>query len=111
MIFSIDIIRNNSDERLIIKNIKSLNKMFDNFNIKFNVYASFENIINNKNKIFIKNSNSQHSIDLFINIEDKLVNFDFDKYSIKSFKVLDDLKDAKLLDYSLDISWNIEIFQ
>ena len=46
----------------------------------------------------------QNSIDLFINIEDKLVNFDFDKYSIKSFKVLDDLKDAKLLDYSLDIS-------
>ncbi|OUW95550.1 MAG: DNA polymerase III subunit alpha [Pelagibacteraceae bacterium TMED237] len=104
LIFSIDIIRNNSDERFIIKNIKSLNKIFDNFNIKFNVYASFENIINNKNKIFIKNSNSQHSIDLFINIEDKLVNFDFNKYSIKSFKVLDDLKDAKLLDYSLDIS-------
>ena len=35
----------------------------------------------------------------------KLVNFNFNKYSIKSYKKLDDLNKSKILDYSLEISW------
>ena len=35
-----------------------------------------------------------------------LVNFNFNKYSIKSYKKLDDLNKSKILDYSLEISWN-----
>ncbi len=104
LIFNVDILRNNNEERLIIKNVKLLSAIFENFKIKFNIYSSINNIIQNKNKIFIKKNNQQHSVDLFINIENKLVNFDFNSYSIRSFKDLDDLKDARLLDYSIDIS-------
>jgi len=43
-------------------------------------------------------------IDLFITVDQKLVNFDFEKYSIKSYKKLDDLNKSKILDYSLEIS-------
>ena len=37
-------------------------------------------------------------------IEDIFFNFDFDKYSIKSYKILDELKTAKILDYSIELS-------
>ena len=43
-------------------------------------------------------------IDLFINLDDKLINFNFNKYSIKSYKALDELKNSKILDYSLETS-------
>ena len=37
-------------------------------------------------------------------VDQKLVNFDFSKYTIKSYKKLDDLNKSKILDYSLEIS-------
>ena len=43
--------------------------------------------------------------DLFISIDQKLVSFNFNKYSIKSFKKLDELYKSKILDYSIEISW------
>ena len=104
LIFNVDIIRNSTDERLIIKNIELLSEVFNSFKIKFNIYGSINNILEFKDKIFNTSSKSKYSVNLFINIENKLVNFDFDNYSIKSFKFLDDLKESNLLDYSLDIS-------
>ena len=67
------------------------------------------NIIEHKDYIFEKkqNTNINNSIELFITVDQKLINFDFNKYSIKSFKKLDELNKSKNLDYSLEISWKI----
>ena len=43
-------------------------------------------------------------IDVFVTVDQKLVHFDFNKYSIKSYKKLDDLNKSKILDYSLELS-------
>ena len=51
-----------------------------------------------------KNSNSDNHIELFVTLDQKLINFDFKQYSIKSYKKLDELNKAKILDYSLEIS-------
>ena len=45
-----------------------------------------------------------NDIDIFITVDQKLVNFNFNKYSIKSYKKLDDLNKSKILDYSLELS-------
>ena len=65
-----------------------------------------KNIIELKENIFEKkyHKNTDNFIDLFITVDQKLINFDFNKYSIKSFKKLDDLDKSKILDYSLEIS-------
>ena len=47
----------------------------------------------------------ENFIDVFITVDQKLVNFNFNKYSIKSYKKLDDLNKSKILDYSLELSW------
>ncbi len=104
LIFNIDIIKNNSDLRFIISKVTSLEKVFKENNIKFSIFSSVENIIQNKEKIFEKRTDSKTTVDLFVNQDDKLINFDFNQYSIKSFKVLDELKRSKILDYSLEIS-------
>ncbi len=104
LIFYIDVIRNKSDNRFIIKKIQSLENIFSNYRIKFNVYSSIDNILNIKEKIFEKKIQENFNLDLFINIDNKLVNFDLNEYSIKSYKTLDELKLSKKLDYSLEIS-------
>ena len=102
----IDITSNNSDTRYIIKQVTSLNKLFEEYRLKFSIYSSVDNMIKNKDKIFQKNTKKKNNLDLFVNIDDKLVNFNLDQYSIKSYKVLDELKRSKILDYSLEISCN-----
>ena len=59
-----------------------------------------------KDNIFVKkeSGNNDKFIDVFITVDQKLVNFDFNKYSIKSYKKLDDLNKSKILDYSLELS-------
>ncbi len=104
LIFDIDIIRNNSDTRYIIKKVSDLDKVFSETKFKFIIYSSVDNILNMKNEIFEKNANNNNTLDIFINIDEKLVNFNFEKYSIKSYKKLDELKHAKILDYSLELS-------
>ena len=57
--------------------------------------------------LFILNgsiNNNDKPIDLFITLDQKLINFDFNKYTIKSYKKLDELNNSKMLDYSLEIS-------
>ena len=65
-----------------------------------------KNIIELKHNIFEKkhNSNTNNFVELFITVDQKLINFDFNKYSIKSFKKLDELNKSNILDYSLEIS-------
>ena len=64
------------------------------------------NIIELNDKIFEKKQipNPNNNIELFITLDQKLINFDFSKYSIKSYKKLDELDKAKILDYSLEIT-------
>ena len=104
LIFYVDIIKNNSDTRFIIKNIKSLEKLFLEYKMKFSIYSSVENIIKIKSKVFEKNIRNNNTLDLFINLDNKLINFNFNDYSIKSYKMLDELKSSKIIDYSLEIS-------
>ena len=104
LIFNIDIIRNTSDTRYIIKSIQSLKESFFTTNFKFNIYSSVDNILDLKNEIFERKPEKNTTLDLFINIDNKLINFNFNKYAIKSYKTLDDLKRSNKLDYSLEIS-------
>ncbi len=106
LIFTIDIVNNNSDTRLIIKHISLLDDIFTKNRYKFNIYSNINNVFELKNKIFEKkyNINNNNNIELFITLDQKLINFDFNKYSIKSYKKLDELNKSKILDYSLEIA-------
>ena len=105
LIFTIDVIDNKTDTRFIIRDIVSLEKTFLKNKFKFNIYANIENISSIKDDIFEKSiNNNDKPIDLFITLDQKLINFDFNKYTIKSYKKLDELNNSKMLDYSLEIS-------
>jgi len=106
LVFTIDIVKNNTDIRFIIRDISSLDSIFAKNRYKFNIYSNTKNIVELKDNIFeIKNnSNVNNVVELFITVDKKLINFDFEKYSIKSFKKLDELNKAKILDYSLETS-------
>tara|TARA_B100000989_G_scaffold116655_1_gene85844 strand:- start:121 stop:972 length:852 start_codon:yes stop_codon:yes gene_type:complete len=104
LIFYIDIVKNNTENRYVIKKVTSLEKLFNQYKFKFNIYSSIKDILKVKDKIFEINDKNDDKIDLFINLENKLINFNFNSYSIKSFKVLDELKKSKIIDYSLEIS-------
>ena len=70
-----------------------------------NIYSNIKNFDLLKNNIFEESRLHYNSVDFFITINKKLVNFNFNKYSIKSYKKLDELCKSKILDYSLEISW------
>ncbi len=103
LIFDIDVIRGNSDNRFIIKQLSLLDTVFKSKKLKFSIYSNPDNIIKIKDDVFSTKANNIN-LDVFIDLNNKLINFDFSKYSIKSFKVLDDLKKSKILDYSIEIS-------
>ena len=102
LIFYVDIKKNNSDIRYIVSRVSSLEEVFNASKLKLSIYATSDIIIKNKNYIFEEKANDNFSLDLFINIDNKLVNFDFSKYTIKSFKSLDELQISKVLDYSIE---------
>mgnify|MGYP007000039034 CR=1 len=80
--------------------IALLEKVFFNKKYKFNIYSNIKNIEGLKNTIFAKNqSDNNFNLELFITVDQRLINFDFNKYSIKSFKKLDELDKSKILDY------------
>ncbi len=106
LVFTIDIVKNNTDTRLIIRDITSLDSIFVKNRYKFSIYSSMNHIIELKDNIFERKhkSNTNNFVQLFISVDQKLINFDFNQYSIKSFKKLDELNKSKILDYSLEIS-------
>ena len=81
-----------------------MEKLFNEYKFKFSIYSSIKDIIKVKDKVFEKNDKNADKIDLFINLENKLITFNFNSYSIKSYKALDELKKSKIIDYSLEIS-------
>ena len=104
LFFHIDIVRNSTDIRYIIRDVFPLEEIFKSNSFKFSIYASIDNILKTKDKIFVKKVENNSNIDLFVNIDNKLVNFDFNQYSIRSYKALDEFKKSNLLDYSLEIT-------
>ena len=104
LIFDIDIINNSGDYRYIIKKVSLLENKFRSKKMKFSIYSSADSLVNIKNEVFGENTKDLNNIDVFINIDNKLVSFDFSKYNIKSYKALDDLKNSKKIDYSIEIT-------
>ena len=104
LIFEIDIIHNEQNRRLVIRKIESLEKKFKEIQKFINIYISSENLVILKDQLFKKNLTSDQKINLYVNLDDKLLNLNFNKYSIFSYKNLDNLSKARKLDYSIEIS-------
>ena len=105
LIFDIDIINNNGDYRFIVKRIQDLKEVFEKAYKRINIYCSPENLLQYKNKIIKNEDIKNQSIDIFLNINDKLVNISCKNQSIISFKNLKTFKKSKIIDYSLELSW------
>ncbi len=105
LIFDTDIIINNNDPRFVIRSIKKLENEFNMLNKKIDIFIDQNQLIKYKDTIFSKDNPSKSKIAIYLNINEKLLNFSTNnRYSIKSFKHLDQLKNSKKLDYNLDIS-------
>ena len=104
LIFDIDIINNNGDYRFIVKRIQDLKEVFEKAYKRINIYCSPENLLQYKNKIIQNEDIKNQSIDIFLNINDKLVNINCKNQSIISFKNLKTFKKSKIIDYSLELS-------
>ena len=106
LLFNIDISRDNENLRLIIRKIDDFEKTFQNKKKTINIYMQ-SNIENNIVKLLFKKNNNNFknndSLFLYINKNEKLLALDFSKnYQINSFKYLDQLSEAKKIDYSID---------
>ncbi|MBI04805.1 MAG: DNA polymerase III subunit alpha [Pelagibacteraceae bacterium] len=105
LIFNIDIIRNDNEIRCIIKKVNMLEKVFSQLKKKIDIYTSPNLLIEIKDKVFTSKNDSNQEINVFVTVEDKLVNLSFPKnYYISSFKNLENYKNSNKLDYSLEIS-------
>ena len=108
LIFDIDIILNNNDPRFVIRMIKRLESEFNNLEKKIDIFIEPDQLIEYKDILFSKKNNLKSKISIFMNINNKLINFNSNsKYSLTSYKHLDMLKNSKKLDYNIDISWKI----
>jgi len=105
LLFNIDISRNKENIRLIIKKIEDFENYFFKQKKTINIYmqsGSEKDLINN---LFIKSSKNNEKIFLYINKDNKLISIDFShKYELSSYKYLDQLCDAKKLDYSMELN-------
>ena len=62
-------------------------------------------MIEYKDTLFSRKHTLKSKISIFMNIDNKLINFNSNsKYSLMSYKQLDILKNSKKLDYNIDIS-------
>ena len=68
--------------------ISTLKDIFAKSRYKFNIYSDVNNLIEFKDKIFEKKQsiNANNYIELFITLDQKLINFDFNKYSMLYIK-------------------------
>ena len=105
LIFDIDIILNNNDPRFVIRIIKKLESEFNNLEKKIDIFIEPDQLTEYKDSLFSRKHTSKSKISIFMNINNKLINFNSNsKYSLKSYKQLDLLKNSKKLDYNIDIS-------
>ena len=105
LIFEIDIIKNRNESRFVIRKIQVLESVFNFLQKKIAIYISVDNLFKYKDQIFTKKTAKNQEISLFINLNEKLVNFSFNnEHYLNSYKILDNLQNAKKLDYSIEIS-------
>jgi len=105
LIFDIDIVINNNERRYIIRLIKKFDYEFNNLNKKIDIFIQSENLLEYREQLFSKKKPENCKISIFLNIDNKLINFNSNNsYSLKSYKQLDLLKSSKKLDYNIDIS-------
>tara|TARA_Y100001970_G_scaffold233177_1_gene290513 strand:+ start:5459 stop:8857 length:3399 start_codon:yes stop_codon:yes gene_type:complete len=105
LIFDVDIILNSNEKRYVVRSIKKFEIEFDSIEKKIDIFIKSQNLIELKEKLFSEKKPLKCKISLFLNINNKLINFDLNnKYSLKSYKELDLLKNSKKLDYNIDIA-------
>ena len=105
LIFDIDKTINNNEARFIIRSIKKLDTEFNNLDKNIDIFIQPDNLLQYNKDLFLRNKPITSKISIFLNLDNKLVNFNVNNdYSLKSYKQLDLLKNSKKLDYNLDIS-------
>ena len=104
LIFHIDISRDNENVRMIIRKIEDLENVFSNQKFKINVYLAGDRKLK-LIEALIKNSNNEsNNLFVYLNKNQKLVSLDFSKkYEICNYAYLDQLNDAKKIDYSIEL--------
>ena len=105
LLFNIDISKDKENLRLIVRKIEDFDKKFQNNKKTINLYLQkdFDNDL--LHELISKSDRFNHNLFLYMNKDNKLLSFDFsNKYEISSFKYLDQLSDAKKVDYSIDSS-------
>ena len=103
LLINIDISRTQEDIRLIIRKIEEFEKFFEKNKKIINIYLqkNFDNKI--LESLIIKTDHIEYKLFVYLDKNGKLLSFDFSgNYKINSFLHLDQLLDAKKIDYSID---------
>ena len=104
LIFSIDITRDKENLRMIIRKIEDLDKNFSNQKFTMNIYLSNQNNLDLIDSLLTKSSKDLNNLFVYFNKNQKLVSIDFSKnYEILNYAYLDQLHNAKKIDYSIDL--------
>ena len=103
LIFYIEIFRDKENTRMIIRKIEDLNKLFFDQKKRFNIFLPNNNSLKLIDSLLKNSNNSLNEILIYYNKNNKLISLDFsDKYEIANFSYLDQLNEAKKIDYSID---------
>ena len=103
LIFHIDISRDNENNRMIIRKIEDLDKVFSDQRQKYNVFLSDIGDLKLIDSLLKNSDNNLNQIFIFFNKNNKLVSLDFSKnYEISDYSYLDKLNEVKKIDYSID---------
>ena len=103
LIFDVDISRDRENLRLIVRDIKDLERTYLNQKMKFNIYLS-KYSLDLIDELLTKKINENNDLFVYFHKNDKLVSLDFSKnYQIKNFAFLDKLNEARKVNYSVEL--------
>ena len=88
---------------MIIRKIEDLDKFFSNKRQKYNIFLSNESNLKLIDPILQNSNNHLNELYIYFNKNKKLISLDFSiNYKISNYLYLDQLNDAKKIDYSID---------
>ena len=88
---------------MIIREIVDLDRLFSNQRQKYNVFLSDISDLELIDSLLKDADNNLNELFIFFNKNNKLVSLDFSKnYEISNYSYLDQLNNAKKIDYSID---------